>query len=284
MVTIKDYVIIAIVCLFTIAAVVGIAVVGVNSAESQNDILEETEIMEEVEVTEETIPEPTVAAKPMVEIPEPNIVEATEPEEEEETVPAPTEPPVKETKPKPTEPPVKETEPKPTEPEPTEPPVVETEPTEPPVEETEPATEATEPAPEATEPPVEEETSPAVNSEELEMLACVIYQEAGGDAICDECRYRVADVVLNRVADSRYPDTMYKVLTQRSQYGRFHWTGIVWPSRAANEPHAVERAYNVAADVLSGNHSELYGNGYIYQAEFVQGRDNIYCCGHYFGR
>ena len=153
-------------------------------------------------------------------------------------------------------------------------------PTEPVVEETEPITE---PEIEETEP---EPTEPEIDPEELEMLACVIYQEAGGDAHCDDCRYRVADVVLNRVEDKRFPDTMYKVLTAKSQYGRFHWTGIVWPSRAnhSGEAHAVERAYAVAEDVLSGNHSALYGEGYIWQAEFVQGKDNVYCCGHYFGR
>lgn len=119
-----------------------------------------------------------------------------------------------------------------------------------------------------------------------EMLALIIYQEAGGDACCDECRYRVADVVLNRVASDRFPNSIYEVLTQYGQYGRLSWTGLVWPTRASYEceAHAVERAYRVAEDVLNGNHSELYGEGYIWQAEFTQGRDNIYHCGHYFGR
>lgn len=131
-------------------------------------------------------------------------------------------------------------------------------------------------------------TDPDTNEDmsELEMLACVIYQEAGGDHQCDDCRRRVADVVLNRVADPRFPNTMYEVLTAKSQYGRFHWTGIVWPSRAKNagEKHAVERAWRIAEEVLNGQHSELYGNGYIWQAQFKQSNDNIYCCGHYYGR
>lgn len=71
-----------------------------------------------------------------------------------------------------------------------------------------------------------------VPAEDLEMLACVIYQEAGGDECSDECRIDVGDVVLNRVADSRFPDTLEGVLTQRGQYGRFSTTGIVWPERA----------------------------------------------------
>ena len=133
--------------------------------------------------------------------------------------------------------------------------------------------------------PVEIE-KPKINPEELEMLACVIYQEAGGDACCDDCRRRVADVVLNRVESDRYPDTMYEVLTQRAQYGRLHWTGIKWPDRAGREVEAgaVERAYRIAEEVLNGQHSELYGEGYIFQAEFSQSDDSIVCCDIYFGR
>lgn len=160
---------------------------------------------------------------------------------------------------------------------------------------TEPETEPTE----ITEPPTEPETEPepleSATDEvsvyenykrDLELLACVIYQEAGGDAVCDDCRYRIADVVLNRLMDPRFPDTIHDVLTAESQYGRFHWTGVVWPERASydSEQHAVERAYEVATEVLDGTHSDLYGKGYIWQAEFVQGTDVIYCCGHYFGR
>lgn len=152
----------------------------------------------------------------------------------------------------------------------------ETEPTEPP----------TEPQPEPTEAVTDEVSVYENYKRDVELLACVIYQEAGGDAVCDDCRYRVADVVMNRVADPRFPDNIHDVLTAKGQYGRFHWTGVVWPERASydSEQHAVERAYDVAADIFDGNHSELYGQGYIWQAEFVQGTDVVYCCGHYYGK
>ena len=114
------------------------------------------------------------------------------------------------------------------------------------------------------------------------------YQGAGGDACCDLCRHRVGDVILNRMEDDRFPDTVEEVLTAYRQYGRFYWTGVVWPDRAVKpgEAHAVARAWETARDVLSGEHSDLYGQGYIYQAEFEQGADVIYCedCGIYFGR
>lgn len=121
---------------------------------------------------------------------------------------------------------------------------------------------------------------------DLDLLAIVIFQETGGNSHCDTCRRRVADVVLNRVASSKYPNTIKGVLTQKGQYGRLYYTGIKWPSRAtkAGEKKAVERAYRIAEEVLNGQHSELYGKGYIYQAGFKQGKTNIYCCGHYFGK
>ena len=146
--------------------------------------------------------------------------------------------------------------------------------------------EPTEMSSEALSAPVSDDNISEVSGDELEMLACVIYQEAGGDGSCDMCRRRVADVVLNRVADDRFPDTIYGVLTARSQYGRFHWTGVVWPERANNpgEKNAVERAWRIAEEVLAGTHGDLYGRGYIWQAEFKQGTDIVECCGHYFGR
>lgn len=134
--------------------------------------------------------------------------------------------------------------------------------------------------------PQPEPPAPIIDPYELELLACVVYQEAGGDHQCDECRRRVADVVLNRVNDSRFPNTIYKVLTAKHQYGKFYKTGVVWPERAKNagEKHAVKRAYRIAEEVLSGHHSDLYGEGYVWQARFKQSDDNVYCCGHYYGR
>lgn len=138
--------------------------------------------------------------------------------------------------------------------------------------------------------PAEEEVDEEIeiDPEELELLACVIYQEAGADYCCDDCRRRVADVVLNRVEDDRFPDNIQDVLTQKRQYGRYYWTGVMWPERAQNdcEKHAVERAYRIAEEVLKGEHSELYGEGYIWQAEFKQGTGVVYCdqCKIYFGK
>lgn len=155
--------------------------------------------------------------------------------------------------------------------------------------ESEPVEVEAEPIEVPSEPPSDPETvesNSAISEDDVELLAIVIYQEVGSDACCDDCRRRVADVILNRVESEYFPDTIYDVLTQRSQYGAFYWTGVVWPERASysSETHAVERAYRIAREVLEGNHSELYGNDYVWQAGFVQGSEGFYCCGVYYGK
>lgn len=117
---------------------------------------------------------------------------------------------------------------------------------------------------------------------ELEMLACTIYCEAGGDACTDETRRMVGEVILNRVADPRFPSSIEGVLTQKSQYGRFHWTGVVWPSRAAHEPEAVERAYRCADLVFT--QERLLPGDVVFQAEFIQGEVAAQAPGFYFCR
>lgn len=136
------------------------------------------------------------------------------------------------------------------------------------------------------EPERAEETEPVETAEivmdermsgDLELLALVIYQEAGGDMCSDETRQMVGEVVLNRVADKRYPNTIEGVICQQAQYGRLHWTGPVWPERAKNpgEQHAVERAYRTAWALLIDRVERLLPEDVIYQAEFKQGAEVV---------
>lgn len=128
-----------------------------------------------------------------------------------------------------------------------------------------------------------------INEHEVELLACVIYQEAGGDTCCDMCRRRVADVVLNRVNDPRFKGTTIEEILidgdPAPQWGLYSVTGVVWPDKAnlPEEQHAVERAYRIAREVLEGQHSDLTSE-YIWCAEFSQGTDVIECDGIYFGK
>lgn len=133
---------------------------------------------------------------------------------------------------------------------------------------------------------LEENSCPIYTEDDVYCLAAVIYQEAGSDICSDDTRYKVADVVLNRVLDDRFPNTIRDVLEERMQYGMFWSTGVCFPERSNYEceASAVQRAYDIAYDVLGGNHSDIYGNGYVFQAEFGQGTDGFWQDGIYFGR
>ena len=131
---------------------------------------------------------------------------------------------------------------------------------------------------------VESTSDKTYTDEELEILALIVYQEAGGDNVSDSTRRLVAQVFLNRVNDSRFPDSFYEVATANRQYGRLYLTGIVWPDRASSpaEGPAVGRAYKIAQEVLESD-EPICPEGVIFQAEFVQGdiyaaQDGMYFC------
>lgn len=127
-----------------------------------------------------------------------------------------------------------------------------------------------------TPPPVEEMPEPAYTQEELEILAVIVYQEAGGDHCSDDTRRKVGSVFLNRVASPHFPDEPEEVATDDRQYGTLYLTGIKWPDRAfePEEAHAVERAYRIAQELLTGG--SILPAYVIWQAEFEQG-NGVYC-------
>ena len=163
-----------------------------------------------------------------------------------------------------------------------------TEPAEPTEEETLTDTTPTELEPvSATEAPTAQETEPtepAYTQEDLDLLALVIYQEAGADFCTDETRMMVGSVVMNRVEDDRFPETIHGVVTQKGQYGRLHWTGPVWPTRArhSTESHAVARAYTIAERILQGERT--LPADVIFQSEYILGEIVTVSDGFYFCR
>ena len=93
---------------------------------------------------------------------------------------------------------------------------------------------------------------------DLWYLSRVIQAEAG---YCStEMMEGVGSVVLNRVADSRFPDTIPEVIEQPGQYSTTSFL-------ASQEP--TQQVINVAADLLE-NGSKL-PEDVIYQANFPQG-------------
>lgn len=160
--------------------------------------------------------------------------------------------------------------------------------------ETEPPTETTAPEnepPAATEPPTEPETEPtdteaAETMRDVELLAIVIYTEAGGDDCVDFTRLGVGTAAWNRVGDPRFPNSLHGVLTQEAQYGTMDRTGVVWPERASDpaEAHAVERAYTIAERIILEG-VRVFDADVVFQAEFPQGTEVVaYSDGMYFCR
>lgn len=130
-----------------------------------------------------------------------------------------------------------------------------------------------------------------------EKMAWAIYLEGGGDAVCDDCRRRIGDVILNRVEcritnmDYYWADTIIGVLSDGG-INPYQNMGnrCAWPKTAHEdyEHHAVERAFRIAYEVLTGNHSEIYRKGYFYYAGAnVYGWEPetaINCCGIWYMR
>lgn len=118
------------------------------------------------------------------------------------------------------------------------------------------------------------ETAYEYTQEDLDLLAHVIYAEAGSDYCTDEMRYGVGSVVLNRVEDECFPDTLYNVIYQKGQYQ------CTWDGNIDKTPD--ERSYRIAQDLL--NNGSIFPSDVVYQAEFKQGSgvyskiQNIYFC------
>lgn len=118
---------------------------------------------------------------------------------------------------------------------------------------------------------------------DLEMMAIVIYREAGGDAASNKTRIMVGNVVMNRVRSRHFPNTIYGVLTQRGQYAGVRGA-VTWPSRASNrwEREAVKRAWACARRVQVGE-NYLPAN-VVYQSNYRNLGSSVYCVanGMYF--
>lgn len=92
---------------------------------------------------------------------------------------------------------------------------------------------------------------PAGRGEEWQCLATALYFEARGEPV--KGQFAVAEVILNRVADPRYPDSVCAVVNQTCQFS-FTCDGV--PDRIS-EPKAYARAGKIADLMLRGGTSEL---------------------------
>lgn len=98
---------------------------------------------------------------------------------------------------------------------------------------------------------------------DLYVLSRVIFAEAGNYS--EELQIGVGSVVLNRVTDERFPDTIEEVVFQDGQYA------CTWDGNYYKEPS--EEAIAVATYLLENG--SQYPEYVIFQAEFTQG-DRVY--------
>lgn len=117
------------------------------------------------------------------------------------------------------------------------------------------------------------ETGLLINEGSLEMLAHLIGGEAGADWCSDELQLMVGSVVLNRMADDRFPNDMESVIFQDGQYS------TTWNGAYENEP--TERTVANARYLLENG--PTIPSNVVWQANFPQGTTYKVVQGVYFG-
>lgn len=134
---------------------------------------------------------------------------------------------------------------------------------------------------------VEVEKESNYTYDELYCMAVVIYNEAGSNRCTDQQREYVGYVVMNRVKDPRYPNTIREVLEQPGQYEGLGVSGVHFTNRASGslEVEALERAWNIAKEVLENRNNIPIPSNVVFQAEYTQGvsvykkiGNTYFCC------
>lgn len=102
---------------------------------------------------------------------------------------------------------------------------------------------------------------PSVNSNDVNLLARLIYAEAAANNVLD--KQYVGAVVMNRLRSGLWGNTLHKVIYAKGQYS-CTWQGSKFKS---NPP---EDCINIATNLLQG---ETYGvpSNVLFQAQFKQG-------------
>lgn len=126
------------------------------------------------------------------------------------------------------------------------------------------------PAPTPTPIPTPEPTPEPVwwTDYDLDLLAAAIFYEAGSDCCTDEHQQLVGQVVVNRMNDTRYPDTIYGVITD-TKFGIQYSTSGNIIANAGNRDIIPQRCYDNALVILNGEIE--CPEDVIFQANFPQG-------------
>ena len=104
------------------------------------------------------------------------------------------------------------------------------------------------------------------SDEDIRILTTTVFHEAGHTT--EQLRQYVAQVVLNRVEDSRFPDTVKGVITQPGQYSTKYATVEAANAIQATDSKNGTYYYGICEDSVK---AEMPSN-VLYQANFSQGK------------
>ena len=110
------------------------------------------------------------------------------------------------------------------------------------------------------------------SDEDIRILTTTVFHEAGH--ITEQLRQYVAQVVLNRVEDSRFPDTVKGVITQPGQYSTKYATVEAANAIQATDSKNGTYYYGICEDSVKAammGQVEMPSN-VLYQANFSQGK------------
>ena len=111
---------------------------------------------------------------------------------------------------------------------------------------------------------------PELDAKEVECMAKNIYYESRSEPI--EGQIAVAQVTLNRVAHSNWPNNICDVVYEPKQ---FSWTWLE-KDQTPNDPISYKRAVVVARDVMIGNVVDPTQGAVFYHAAYVNPDWNKY--------
>lgn len=117
-----------------------------------------------------------------------------------------------------------------------------------------------------------------ITDEERALSALLVYHEARGES--EACQKACYEVVLNRVLDERYPDTVKEVINEPDQFS----TRSLLTTESIKEPACLSRAFDVVDTVLEETEYQL-GEDYIFFAtKKVNGKDYLLIDNTYFSK
>ena len=120
--------------------------------------------------------------------------------------------------------------------------------------------------------PGADDTNPLFNpvSDEIHCLALTIYFEARGEP--DTGKLAVAHVVMNRMRDSRFPDSVCRVVQQGGEQVRHRCQFTWWCDGLSDRPKNLrmwEKSRSLARTVYWGGNEDPTGGALWYHADYV---------------